>query len=114
MLGLVGIVILAYAALVYIEYERAIKPPSAAAFSLPYDAPSALLTSHHHTIITNNKTTTPHPWFVEATAAAGLLTVGTAMLGTLAGCYPNVWTLNTYSFSLSAVVVGMVVFVEVL
>lgn len=122
-LGLVGLLILAYAALAYIEYECAIKPPSGhqeyhqqhlvVDSTVVAHDPSTTTTrseSTQHTILytyNSSNTTTPHPWFVEATAAAGALTVVTAALGMLAGCHPNVWTLNTYSFSLSAVVIGM-------
>lgn len=85
-----GIVV--YSAVAYIEYERAIKPPPSAAI---------LATRRLH-----SSTETPQPWFVEATALAGGVTVFTALLGIMAGCYPNVWTLNTYSFSLSGLITG--------
>lgn len=93
-LALVGMAIVMYSAVAYIEYERAIKP-----------TPSPPVTANHLRRL-QWATDTPHPWFVEATAAVGGVTVFTAMLGIMAGCYPNVWTLNTYSCSLGALITG--------
>lgn len=92
-LALVGTAILLYSAVAYIEYEKAIKPP-----------PSPTIVTTRRLLF--NTAETPQPWFVEATALAGGLTVFTALLGIMAGCFPNVWTVNTYSFSLSALITG--------
>lgn len=91
LLGVVGIVILCYAAFAYAEFHRAVSPP--------------------------HKGKVPYPWFIAATAGTGGTTTLTASAGVLAACTLHSYALNLYAVMLAAILTGqlgfaLIVFVD--